>query len=299
MPFQAISKLIICFASYPYAPSALVAKARGGSVSENIRVITLMARSGLEVQQAAVKALFLREIKTRFGKYRLGYFWAILEPAAHLLVLLAIFGYIKNRTMPDISFPVFLLNGLIPYFIFSHIATRSIGAIEANQGLFNYRPVRPIDTIIARTILETIIYVGVYIVLMTTVGLVGEQFSLSHIITLTITWILLVVFSFGIGLIFMVVGNTFPEAEKFLPIIIKPLYFVSCVMFPLHAIPENYWPYFLWNPIVHAIELSRESVVSSYTSGDVSLGYLALSAMIALFIGLIVYRKAEEAMLTS
>ncbi|HDR2511236.1 TPA: ABC transporter permease, partial [Enterobacter roggenkampii] len=65
-----------------------------------------MARSGLEVQQAAVKALFLREIKTRFGKYRLGYFWAILEPAAHLLVLLAIFGYIKNRTMPDISFPV-------------------------------------------------------------------------------------------------------------------------------------------------------------------------------------------------
>ncbi|HDR2511217.1 TPA: ABC transporter permease, partial [Enterobacter roggenkampii] len=174
-----------------------------------------------------------------------------------------------------------------------------IGAIEANQGLFNYRPVRPIDTIIARTILETIIYVGVYIVLMTTVGLVGEQFSLSHIITLTITWILLVVFSFGIGLIFMVVGNTFPEAEKFLPIIIKPLYFVSCVMFPLHAIPENYWPYFLWNPIVHAIELSRESVVSSYTSGDVSLGYLALSAMIALFIGLIVYRKAEEAMLTS
>jgi capsular polysaccharide transport system permease protein len=38
-----------------------------------------MARSGLEVQQAAVKALFLREIKTRFGKYRLGYLWAALS----------------------------------------------------------------------------------------------------------------------------------------------------------------------------------------------------------------------------
>lgn len=100
-----------------------------------------MARSGLEVQQAAVKALFLREIKTRFGKYRLGYLWAVLEPAAHLLVLLTIFGFIMHRTMPDISFPVFLLNGLIPYFLFSNIATRSIGAIEANQGLFNYRPV--------------------------------------------------------------------------------------------------------------------------------------------------------------
>lgn len=38
-----------------------------------------MARSGLEVQKAAVKALFLREIKTRLGKYRLGYLWAALE----------------------------------------------------------------------------------------------------------------------------------------------------------------------------------------------------------------------------
>lgn len=258
-----------------------------------------MARSGLEVQQAAVKALFLREIKTRFGKYRLGYLWAILEPAAHLLVLLTIFGYVKNRTMPDISFPVFLLNGLIPYFIFSHIAIRSIGAIEANQGLFNYRPVKPIDTVIARALLETIIYAAVYFILMTVAGMSGEIFSFNHLITLISTWFLLITFSFGMGLIFMVMGNIYPETEKFLPILIKPLYFVSCVMFPLHAIPKEYWSYLLWNPIVHAVELSRESVVASYVSGDVSLTYLALCALCTLFIGLVMYRLSEEVMLTS
>ena len=116
-----------------------------------------MARSGFEVQKVTVEALFLREIRTRFGKFRLGYLWAILEPSAHLLILLGIFGYIMHRTMPDISFPVFLLNGLIPFFIFSSISNRSVGAIEANQGLFNYRPVKPIDTIIARALLETLI----------------------------------------------------------------------------------------------------------------------------------------------
>lgn len=258
-----------------------------------------MARSGLEVQQAAVKALFLREIKTRFGKYRLGYFWAILEPAAHLLVLLTIFGFIMHRTMPDISFPVFLLNGLIPYFLFSNIATRSIGAIEANQGLFNYRPVKPIDTIISRALLETLIYSGVYIILMCVVALFGEQFSVSSILTLVLTWSLLVIFSFGVGLIFMVLGKTFPETEKFLPIMIKPLYFVSCVMFPLHAIPKEYWPYLLWNPLIHVVELSRESVVAGYVSEGVSLNYLGLCALLAVFVGLALYRTREEAMLTS
>jgi capsular polysaccharide transport system permease protein len=36
-----------------------------------------MVRSGFTVQKAAVMALFLREIKTRFGKYRPGYLWAL------------------------------------------------------------------------------------------------------------------------------------------------------------------------------------------------------------------------------
>ncbi len=36
-----------------------------------------MARSGFEVQKVTVEALFLREIRTRFGKFRLGYLWAV------------------------------------------------------------------------------------------------------------------------------------------------------------------------------------------------------------------------------
>lgn len=258
-----------------------------------------MARSGFEVQKAAVHALFLRELKTRFGKYRLGYLWAILEPAAHMLILLLIFGFIMHRTMPDISFPVFLLNGIIPYFIFSNIATRSIDAIAANQGLFNYRPVKPIDTIISRAILETLIYVIVYAILMLIVGLCGEEFSINQFVTLVLTWLLLSLFSCGVGLIFMVVGSTFPETEKFLPIILKPLYFISCVMFPLNAVPKDYWPYLLWNPIAHAVELSRISVVAGYQAQGVSLTYLALCTLITLFIGLALYRVREEAMLTS
>jgi capsular polysaccharide transport system permease protein len=70
-------------------------------------------------------------------------------------------------------------------------------------------------------------------------------------------------------------------------------------MFPLHAIPKEFWPYLLWNPIIHAVELSRESVVAGYVSEGVSLNYLALCALVALFLGLAVYRKREEAMLTS
>lgn len=258
-----------------------------------------MARSGLEVQQAVIKALFMREIKTRFGKYRLGYLWAVLEPAAHLMVLVVIFGYIMHKTMPDISYPVFLVNGIIPFFIFSNITNRSITAIEANQGLFNYRPVRPIDTLISRAVLETIIYAFVFVLLMVVLFIMGEDLTFENIIYLFIIWSFLFIFSCGIGLTFMVIGKTFSEAEKFLPIIIKPLYFISCVMFPLHSIPEDYWGYLLWNPIVHSIELSREAVVPGYSGGPTNLSYLAFCSLLSLLIGLCLYTVREEAMLTS
>ena len=258
-----------------------------------------MARSGLEVQQAVIRALFMREIKTRFGKYRLGYLWAVLEPAAHLMVMVGIFGYVMHKTMPDISFPVFLINGIIPFFIFSNITNRSISAIEANQGLFNYRPVKPIDTLISRAALEIFIYIFVFILLMTVLAMIGEVFTLENILLLALAWFFLFIFSCGVGLIFMVVSNAFPETEKFLPIMIKPLYFISCVMFPLHSVPEDYWGYLLWNPIVHVIELSREFVVPGYITGATSLNYLGLCSIVSLFIGLCLYSVREEAMLTS
>jgi len=201
--------------------------------------------------------------------------------------------------MPDISFPVFLINGIIPFFIFSNITNRCINAIESNQGLFNYRPVKPIDTIFSRAILESIIYFFVYVFFMVILGLLGEDIYVYRIIELAMIWSLLVLFSCGIGMIFMVVANAFHEAEKFLPIIIKPLYFISCIMFPLHSIPKEYWPYLLWNPIVHVVELSREAVCIGYISDGASLKYLALVSLAIVTLGLAIYRYREKAMLTT
>lgn len=204
-----------------------------------------------------------------------------------------------HKTMPDISFPVFLINGIIPYFIFSNITNRCINAIEANQGLFNYRPVKPIDTVISRAILETAIYVLVYVVLMLVLWLIGEDFKVHDLLLLVYVWALLVILSCGLGMVFMTIGRFSPETEKFLPILIKPLYFLSCIMFPLHSIPKQYWGYILWNPIVHVVEFSREAVVMDYYSDGISLGYLSMSTLIIFYIGLICYRNTERKMLTS
>ena len=78
----------------------------------------LKPRSGTRVMAIAIRALFLRELQTRFGQYRLGYLWIILEPIFSIGILFVLFGTIMQKTLPNISYEVFLLNGIVPFFMF-------------------------------------------------------------------------------------------------------------------------------------------------------------------------------------
>jgi capsular polysaccharide transport system permease protein len=252
---------------------------------------------GWEVMRRSVKALFLRELRTRFGKFRLGYVWAILEPAAQVAILMLIFGSFMPRAMTDISFPVFLINGVVLYSLFSAMATRSLSAVEANAGLFIYRPIRPIDTVLSRGLLEFCVHLGTYAVLMFAVALLGESVSIDNLPLLLMIFILLSLFSLGLGLIFMVVGASFVEAEKLVPLLIKPLFFISGVFFSLQMVPSALVPYLIWNPIFHAIELARHAVFPAYHIHDMSLAYLTFCALVSLSFGMALYRYRERTML--
>lgn len=76
-------------------------------------------RGGIEVMYASIRALFLRELQTRFGHYRIGYVWALLEPALNVIFMLILFGAIVKRVLPGIDYTVFLINGILPYFALS------------------------------------------------------------------------------------------------------------------------------------------------------------------------------------
>lgn len=115
-------------------------------------------RSGFAVMMAALHALIMREMQTRFGSYRLGYLWAPLEVVLQVLIYLVIFGAIMQRVLPGMDYSLFLLAGIIPFYMFQKNATRALGAVAANQGLLMYRSVRHIDIVLARCLLELIIY---------------------------------------------------------------------------------------------------------------------------------------------
>ena len=120
-----------------------------------------------------VEALFLRELKTRFGKNRrLGYFWVVGEPMTHILFFLVIFTLIRARTIPQVPIEMFLVTGFVPFFMFRNIVTQIMAGVQANRALIAYKPVKPIHIFIARTLLEMCIYFAVFVLFITSVAVV-------------------------------------------------------------------------------------------------------------------------------
>ncbi|WP_033133725.1 ABC transporter permease [Acinetobacter sp. MN12] len=257
----------------------------------------LKPRGGLKVMYAAIRALFLRELQTRFGHYRLGYLWILLEPALHLGFMLVLFGRLGTRTVPGIDFEVFLVNGIIPFFMFRQIATQSLNAIAANKGLFSYRPVKPIDALLARGFLELLLHFVTYLFFSSVLLWFGFQISAEAIPQLLGYWVLLFCFTISVSIIFLVVGDISPEINKFLSTFFFILYLLSGVVYTIHIIPAEYQAYLLWNPLVHIFELMRHAVAPGYplTSG-VSLSYVLTWLIGSLFLGLLLYIRFEQRM---
>lgn len=251
-----------------------------------------MARTPFQIQKAVIFALFVRELKTRFGKYRLGYVWALLEPMAHVIVLSLIWSAMGHTAINDIPVPLFLMTGIVPYLFFTSACTLSMNAIESNRGLFNYRQVRPIDPVIARIILEIIINVLSYILLLFIAGwFFNFNLEIDNLLGLLGINILLFFSALGFGLIFSVYGALYPEVMKVVPMLVfRPLYFMSGTMFPLSIVPTEYHDWLLWNPLLHVVEFNHFYFFHGFETGSISLFFVLLFSMGSLTFGLLSYR---------
>ncbi|MGL4428550.1 MAG: ABC transporter permease [Silvania sp.] len=262
-------------------------------------ILNQTPRSPFQVLRDVTFGLLIRELKTRFGSYRLGYAWALLDPLLMISAFSLIFGMRSQSGFGGVPVQVFITAGYLPFMFFNKVVSQLKSAVSANMGLFCYRQVTPFATFIARFILESIIGLVVGGVLILGLMWFGFNSVPSDPLQVILIYVLLMIFSFSLGIVFCVVTNLFKEADKFLGLIMMPLMFISCVMYPLASIPAQYHHWFLWNPLVHAIELIRSGWIAGYASPDVSWTYLAIVTLVLLTFAMSCYRLSHRRLIAS
>lgn len=245
------------------------------------------ARSSFTITLSVWKALFLREAVSRVSGGRAAWLWLLLEPAAHLAILMVIFSSIRSRVMPGLDIALFLAIGILGYNLFRNSALRSMAAISANRALFAYRQVKAVDLVLVRAFLEGVIQLFVGLVVISGLLLAGFDVIPHDPLTVLAVFGLLWIFGAGLGLMLSVGSTLIPEIGRVANLCFIPLYFLSGVLFSPAMLPPAVRNWLLLNPLMQGLELLRGAFASGYhVVAGVDVRYLAAFAFSALFFGL-------------
>jgi capsular polysaccharide transport system permease protein len=238
------------------------------------------------------KALFLREAVSRLSVGRAAWLWLLLEPIINIVFLLFMFAFMRMRVVGGIDTGVWIMVGMTSYFMFKRAANQAKTAITANQALFSYRQVKPIDTVLVRASLEGVLMIIIALILAAGGALFGLDLIPADPIVLLTAFLGMWLMGLGFGLIASVAINLIPELGKILDILMMPLYLVSGVMFPLSSLPPSIREWLMLNPLVHGVEAARQAMSSNYHAlPELNMNYLYEFAIVIIFLGLALHNR--------
>lgn len=259
----------------------------------------MQKRDSTLVFYSVVKALFFREIQTRFGAKHLGYLWAIIDPMAKILVFSWVKMFVSSRTGTGYDFPVFLATSFLAYDLFANITKKSMTAFEANEALFVYKQVRPFDTIVVRFIVEWFVMILVTLPLIMLGFFLGYDLTVAHFNLLIAALIWFSLFGLGLGILFAVIGTFYENFKKVVNLLFLPLFFLSALFYTVDSLPPLAREYLLYNPVVHFIEMVHGNYFSALNTTNVDYRYILLWTLIPLFAGLYLYRRSEKGIIAT
>lgn len=258
-----------------------------------------ITRTSLQIMKDTVFALMMRELKTRFGAKKLGYFWAIAEPAAQASIMAIMFSFIGRNSLSGVPVALFMVSGLMPFKFFSKLMTQLAGSVKANKSLFTYRQVSIIDPLITRLIIEVVTYIIVFCIILSVMAWIGFDVEMQNFLAFLMINILLIGLGLGMGILLCVASAYWEDTGKVVGMMMMPMFLMSGIFFTATMIPQKYLYLFDWNPIFHIIELIRQAMFVSYTSPVGDWQYVAFCALVANAVGLMLYQISRQRFITS
>jgi len=257
---------------------------------------TRALRSPLAVTLQVWRALFLREAVTRLAKNPGEWFWAFAEPIGHIALLVWIFAIgFRQRHIVGADVSVFIMLGVLAFFLPRNLLMRSIAALRGGEALYGNRQVKPVDTVIARAGLESLLWCVMLAVVCTGAALFGVPVALADPVGALAALGGLWLAGIGLALTFSVLANLNAQIGHLVRMLMGPLYLFSAVMYPSARVPITMRDTLLLNPLAHGVESLRLAFMPAYqVPSGIDLLYLYQFGVVMIFLGLALHVRFQD-----
>lgn len=251
-------------------------------------------RALVALQMRVAASLILRETRATFGTSHLGYLWAIITPVASIVLLTVIFTYAARHPPFGTSLALFFATGIIVLQLVLRLAESLMTAIGANRALLAYPPIKRTDVLFARAILIVLTYLVIAIIIYG--GLIALDMATppAHPEDVLFAFAVGSLLGTGLGLLNVMLLNCWDNWRRIVPILTKPLFFISGVFFVPDYLPPQIIEWLRWNPVLHAIEWTREGYYPGYESQVLDKTFLLFTSLLLVFIGLAAERLTRR-----
>ncbi len=251
-------------------------------------------KRGLRIQLRVIHALMFREMRTRFGRFHLGYLWALIEPIFWIAAFYGMF-YLTGFGVPyGMDLPGFIVTGIIPFMLFRETQNQVLQSVNANKPLLYYPRVMPLDLVIGRTLLEFSTLTVIFILLMGIGAYIRGELVVESVLYVICALLLANLLGASIGLFFSSVIKYVPAVERIIVVVMRPMFWISGIFFVVSDLPSTLREIILFNPVIHIVEFMRDAWYPTYTAIHIDLTYPILWVALFGYFGLVLERSSRK-----
>ena len=192
-----------------------------------------------------------QELKVRYQRSLLGFFWTLLNPILMLTTLSFVFSRLGGG---QANYTVYLFAGMVPWTFLSGSIAESAFAFIHNEGLIKKIYIPKIVFPLVRVLINftTLLFsmTALFLLLIPT----GARFTWS-IISLPLPLALLAMFTLGLSLLISTLNTFFRDCGHFVTVGLQAWYFATPIIYRADLLPEETRWWLIFNPAYPIIRL--------------------------------------------
>lgn len=235
--------------------------------------------------------LVKKGIKLKYRRSYLGIIWSLLEPILTTIVLTIVFGTLLGRGGRD--FPMYILCGRLMYSYFSTSTKAAARSIRSNASMIKKVYVPKYLYPMASVLFNFIIFL-ISLVVLVPLDIYGHiGVSLSWLL-IFIPLILLLLMTFGVGMILSTITVFFRDMEYLWDVILMIIMYTAAIFYyPEKLLASGYSWILKYNPLYCVVDLFRSCVLNKPLS-MYNLMYALGFSEVSVLIGTVVFYKKQD-----
>ena len=241
--------------------------------------------------------LVVRDLHRKYTRFRLGYFWTLLEPLGMSMVLWFVFSVLLGaRALGLQPYLLFLSVAILPWWWFTQGITASTRVFRGNRPQLRVS-LLPTELRVVRPILVTMIEFIFSLPVILLAMLLTRTLPGPLIVLFPVAIAFQFALMYGIALLVAAGTAVWPDLARIVRIVLRALFYLSPILYSISNIPVQVQPFAALNPLVGVLGLYRIGFWPEEIETPVMYGLSVALTLVILAIGVLVFRRSESRIL--